>query len=115
LRTFWLRFPAEHFGRTQNAVFDTTCINKAYRAAGYWIRGGSFSLRLGHAAALTCHRHVIHYRGAASLPLELPRCSINEQFNRSCFTKENYLHFFLLLTVWQKEFHAFNSLAKRIY
>ena len=26
------------------------------------------SLRLGHAAALTCHRHVIHYRGAASLP-----------------------------------------------
>ena len=27
------------------------------------------SLRLGHAAALTCHRHVIHYRGVASLPL----------------------------------------------
>ena len=26
------------------------------------------SLRLGHAAALTCHRHVIHSRGAASLP-----------------------------------------------
>ena len=26
------------------------------------------SLRLGHATALTCHRQVIHYRGAASLP-----------------------------------------------
>jgi len=26
------------------------------------------SLRLGHAAALTCHRHVIHSRGVASLP-----------------------------------------------
>ena len=26
------------------------------------------SLRLGHLAALTCHRHVIHYREAASLP-----------------------------------------------
>ena len=26
------------------------------------------SLRLGHGAALTCHRHVIHYRAAASLP-----------------------------------------------
>ena len=29
-----------------------------------------FSLRLGHLAALTCHRHVIHYREAASLPSE---------------------------------------------
>ena len=28
----------------------------------------SVSLRLGHGAALTCHRHVIHYRAAASLP-----------------------------------------------
>ena len=27
-----------------------------------------FSLRLGHLAALTCHRHVIHSREAASLP-----------------------------------------------
>ncbi len=26
------------------------------------------SLRLGHAAALTCPRQVIHYRGAALLP-----------------------------------------------
>ena len=26
------------------------------------------SLRLGHGAALTCPRHVIHYRAAASLP-----------------------------------------------
>ena len=35
-----------------------------------------FSLRLGHAAALTCPRHVIHYRAAASLPLVLPCYSI---------------------------------------
>ena len=28
----------------------------------------SVSLRLGHATALTPHRGVIHYRGAASLP-----------------------------------------------
>ena len=26
------------------------------------------SLRLGHGAALTCHRHVIHYRAAVALP-----------------------------------------------
>ena len=38
--------------------------------------GAFFSLRLGHAAALACPRHVIHYRAAASLPLELPCCSI---------------------------------------
>ena len=38
--------------------------------------GAFFSLRLGHAAALTCPRHVIHYRAAASLPLELPCYSI---------------------------------------
>ena len=36
----------------------------------------SVSLRLGHGAALTCPRHVIHYRAAASLPLKLPRCSV---------------------------------------
>ena len=28
----------------------------------------SVSLRIGHGAALTCPRHVIHYRAAASLP-----------------------------------------------
>ena len=28
-----------------------------------------FSLRLGHGAALICHRHIIHYRAATSLPL----------------------------------------------
>ena len=32
------------------------------------LRLTAVSLRLGHAAALTCHRHVIHSRGAASLP-----------------------------------------------
>ena len=40
------------------------------------LEAGLFSLRLGHGAALTCHRHVIHSRAAASLPLELPRCAV---------------------------------------
>ena len=29
---------------------------------------GTVSLRLSHGAALTCHRHVIHYRAAAAPP-----------------------------------------------
>ena len=29
----------------------------------------SLALRLGHGAALICHRHIIHYRAATSLPL----------------------------------------------
>ena len=37
---------------------------------------GLFSLRLGHGAALTCHRNVIHSRAADSLPLKLPRCTV---------------------------------------
>ena len=40
---------------------------------------GLFSLRLGHGAALTCHRHVIHYRSAALLPLALPRGSVIDE------------------------------------
>ncbi len=32
------------------------------------LTAANVSLRLGHGAALTCHRHVIHYRVAASLP-----------------------------------------------
>ena len=34
------------------------------------LRSATVSLRLGHAPALTCHRHVIHSRSAASLPLK---------------------------------------------
>ena len=43
---------------------------------GDLIEAGLFSLRLGHGTALTCHRHVIHYRADTSLPLKLPRSSI---------------------------------------
>ena len=43
------------------------CENKSSR---------KISLRLGHGAALTCHRHVIHSRAAASPPLKLPRCAV---------------------------------------
>ena len=31
---------------------------------------GAFSLRLGHRAGLTCHRHVIQCRADTSLPTE---------------------------------------------
>ena len=37
------------------------------------------SLRLGHTCVLTCHRHVIHYARAASLPAA----------GRLCFGKPN--------------------------
>ena len=50
--------------------------SKAFYLVGDLIEAGLFSLRLGHGAALTCHRHVIHYRADTSLPLKLPRCSI---------------------------------------
>ena len=33
------------------------------------LAAASLSLRLGHGAALICHRHIIHYRAATSLPL----------------------------------------------
>ena len=32
------------------------------------LQGEVISLRLGHAAALICHRYMIDYRGAATLP-----------------------------------------------
>ena len=37
---------------------------------------GLFSLRLGHGTALTCPRHVIHLRAAASLPSSSPLLSL---------------------------------------
>ena len=48
------------------------------------------SLRLGHGAALTCHRHVIHYRAAASLPIRgakgevLPRSAAPTRGSPQC-------------------------------
>ena len=36
------------------------------------LEAGSFSLRLGHGAALTCPQHVIHYRTDTSLPPHTP-------------------------------------------
>ena len=44
----------------------------------------SVSLRLGHGAALTCHRHVIHYRAAASLPKRGAKGAV--QLLRQCET-----------------------------
>ena len=38
---------------------------------------GAFSLRLGHGAALTCPRHVIHYRTDTSLPPHTPCCVLD--------------------------------------
>jgi len=46
------------------------------------------SLRLGHAAALTCPRQVIHHRGAASLPQwKLDRCGGTEDGRRGIWTR----------------------------
>ena len=44
----------------------------------------SVSLRLGHGAALTCPRHVIHYRAAASLPKRDAKGAV--QLLRQCET-----------------------------
>ena len=49
---------------------------QAFRRRLIQFEAGLVSLRLGHVTALTCPRHVIHYRAAAALPLKLPRCSI---------------------------------------
>ena len=43
---------------------------------------GTVSLRLGHGAALTCHRHVIHYRAAASLPWKGQRFAAKVLYRR---------------------------------
>ena len=48
-------------------VFSLLAIAKVRRPLSQPM-AASVSLRLGHGAALTCHRHVIHYRAAASLP-----------------------------------------------
>ncbi len=74
-RTFLTASTAERFELVQNAASPEKPVNTVFSAAGYCTRGGPVSLRLGHGAALICHRHIIHYRAAASLPLEHPRCS----------------------------------------
>ena len=80
---FFARFKKRHifcenrFSRKISLRSSKSLINQAFLMAINPISSGAFfSLQLGHAAALTCPRHVIHYRAAASLPLELPCCSI---------------------------------------
>ena len=58
-----------------HSVFSLLSIFQVWRPLSR-PQADSVSLRLGHGAALTCHRHVIHYRAAAALPLKLPRCSL---------------------------------------
>ena len=66
-------------------------IAQAFLMAMIQFEAGLFSLRLGHGAALTCPRHVIHSRAAASLPLKLPRCAVifpqQRRFFDSCAQK----------------------------
>ena len=72
--------------------------------------GAFFSLRLGHVAALTCPRHVIHYRAAASLPLVLPCCSIIFRSQHSFLTVwKNRSHMTPVLSL-----HAFFALSNRL-
>ena len=47
--------------------FGYNCSNLNFRIPLQSLRD-SVSLRLGHTRVLTCHRHVIHYARAASLP-----------------------------------------------
>ena len=56
--------------------FEAKGVTKLFGGGLLECETGLFSLRLGRAAALTCHWHVIHYRSAASLPLALSRCSL---------------------------------------
>ena len=46
----------------------------------------SLSLRLGHGAALICHRHIIHYRAATSLPLAQGSLWVCRQARRNLFS-----------------------------
>ena len=46
----------------------------------------SLSLRLGHGAALICHRHIIHYRAATSLPLTQGSLWVCRQARRNLFS-----------------------------
>ena len=52
----------------QNANAPLVCVLVLREFTPSVAFGASVSLRLGHAAALTCPRHVIHSRGVASLP-----------------------------------------------
>ena len=61
----WSRNDSKSFPRL---LFSLSEITKDRRPLSHGSRRASVSLRLGHGAALTCPRHVIHYRAAASLP-----------------------------------------------
>ena len=58
--------------RGRSVLFMLPCLfpngNISRLATPQSANADSVSLRLGHGAALTCPRHVIHYRAAASLP-----------------------------------------------
>ena len=69
-------FYKNKFSRKISLRSSKSLMAQAFLMAIIQLEAGLFSLRLGHGAALTCHRHVIHYRAAAALPLKLPRCSL---------------------------------------
>ena len=55
---------------------------------------------------MTCHRHVIHYRAAAALPLKLPRCSLIRAllhmfFDRLTPNAEISPHWGCWLVIWK--------------
>ena len=56
----------------------------------------SVSLRLGHGAALTCHRHVIHYRAAASLPKRCSKRPPTTPNSSRCKMQRELFYFFLI-------------------
>ena len=73
-------FCENKFSRKISLRSSKSLMAQAFLMAIIQLEAGLFSLRLGHGAALTCHRHVIHSHAAASLPLKLPCCAV--VFNR---------------------------------
>ncbi len=69
-------FCENKFSRKISLRSSKSLMAQAFLMAIIQLEASLFSLRLGHGAALTCHRHVIHSRAAASLPLKLPRCAV---------------------------------------
>ena len=62
-------FYENKFSRKISLRSSKSLMAQAFLMAIIQLEAGLFSLRLGHGAALICHRHIIHYRTATSLPL----------------------------------------------
>ena len=55
-------------GDRANVVCVRSTVQEGFGGLIQCLQGEVVSLRLGHAAALICHRNIFYYRGAATLP-----------------------------------------------